>query len=132
MWEAGWQDVDDTEYEIDATWERYFGPNLRAFAGARLTNREDAENRAIAGVRYRLPGMFWSSATLDSEGDARFTFAKTLQFTSRLSAFAKVEYDTGSAWEWAAGTEYTLTKAVSLTTQYSSDYGFGGGVVLRF
>jgi hypothetical protein len=76
--------------------------------------------------------MFWSSATLDSEGDARFTFAKTLQFTSRLSAFAKVEYDTGSAWEWAAGTEYTLTKAVSLTTQYSSDYGFGGGVVLRF
>ena len=132
MWEAGWQDVDDTEYEIDATWERYFGPNFRAFAGARLTNREDAENRAIAGVRYRLPGMFWSSATLDSEGDARFTFAKTLQFTSRLSAFAKVEYDTGSEWEWAAGTEYTLTKSLSLTTQYSSDYGFGGGVVLRF
>ena len=132
MWEAGWQDMDDTEYEIDAIWERYFSPNLRAFAGARLTNLEDAENRAIAGVRYRLPGMFWSSATIDSEGDARFTIAKTLQLTSRLSAFAKVDYDTGSEWEWGAGAEYTLTKTLSLTTQYNSDYGFGGGVVLRF
>ena len=132
IWEAGWQDVDDTEYEIDATWERYFGPNFRAFAGARLTNSDDAKNRAIAGVRYRLPWMFWTTATLDSEGDARFTLAKSLQLTRRLMAFAKVEYDTGTAWEWAAGAEYTLTKTLSLTTQYSSDYGFGGGVVLRF
>ena len=75
--------------------------------------------------------MFWSSATLDSDGDARFTLAKTLQLTSRLSAFAKVDYDTGTAWDWTVGAEYTLTKTLSLTTQYSSDYGFGGGVVLR-
>ena len=132
MWEIGWQDVDDTEYEIDATAERWLGANFRAFAGARLTNSEDAENRAIAGVRYRLPYMVWSSLTVDSEGDARLTLAKTLQLTSRLSAFVEVEYDTGTAWEWMAGAEYTLTKALSLTTSYSSDYGFGGGVVLRF
>jgi Multicopper oxidase len=132
LWEAGWQEVDDTEYEIDATWERYLGPNFRAFAGARLTNSDDAENRAIAGVRYRLPGMFWSAVTVDSEGDARFTLTKTLQLTGRLIGFAKAEYDTGTEWEWSAGAEYTLSKAFSLTTQYSSDYGFGGGVIVRF
>ena len=132
IWEAGWQDVEDTEYEIDATWERYLGPNFRAFAGARLTNDEDAQDRAIAGIRYRLPGMIWSAVTIDSEGDARISLSKTLQLTSRLSAFAGVEYDTGTEWEWTAGAEYTLTKALSLTTQYSSDYGFGGGVAVRF
>ena len=132
MWEVGWQDVEDTEYEIDATAERWLGPNFRAFAGARLTNSEDAENRAIAGVRYRLPYMIWSSLTLDSEGDARLALAKSLQLTSRLIAFAKAEYDTGTEWEWTAGAEYTLTKALSLTTSYSSDYGFGGGLLIRF
>ena len=76
--------------------------------------------------------MFWSAVTLDSEGDARFTLSKTLQLTSRLVGFARAEYDTGTEWEWSAGAEYTLSKAFSLTTQYSSDYGFGGGVVIRF
>lgn len=132
LWEAGWERTDDTEYETDAIWERYFGPNFRAFAGARLTNAEDAGNRAIAGIRYRLPGMFWSSITLDSEGEARFVLAKTLQLTDRLMAFAKAEYDTGTGWEWTTGAEFTLTKAFSLTTQYSSDYGIGGGAVVRF
>ena len=112
--------------------ERWPGAHFRAFAGARLTNSDDAENRAIAGVRYRLPYMVWSSLTLDSAGEARLTLAKTLQLTSLLSAFAKVEYDTGTEWKWTTGAGYTLTKALSLTTSYSSDYGFSGGVALRF
>ncbi len=132
MWEVGWQGVDDPEYEIDATAERWLGPNFRAFAGARLTNSEDSENRAIAGVRYRLPYMIWSSHTIDSEGEARFALAKSLQLASRLMAFAQAEYDTGTGWEWTAGAEYTLTKALSLTTSYNSDYGFGGGLLIRF
>jgi len=132
LWEAGWQNTDSTEYEIDATWERYLGPDLRAFAGARFTNIDDANNRAIAGLRYRLPGMFWSTALIDSGGDARLSLTKTLQLTSRLAAFGKVDYDTGSQWEWSAGAEYVLTKSLSLIGQYSSDYGVGGGVNLRF
>jgi FtsP/CotA-like multicopper oxidase with cupredoxin domain len=132
MWEAGWQNTDTTEYETDATWERWLGPDFRAFVGARFTNIEDANHRAIAGLRYRLPGMFWSTALIDSEGDARLSLTKTLQLTSRLAAFGKVDYDTGSQWEWSAGAEYVLTKSLSLVGQYSSDYGLGGGVNLRF
>lgn len=132
LWEAGWQEVDDAEYEIDAIGDRYLGPHLRAFAGLRLTNMDEADHRAIAGLRYRLPGMFWSSVTLDSEGDARFSLTKTLQLTSRLAAFAEVEYDTGTDWEWTAGAEYILSKSFSLITQYHSEFGFGGGVTVRF
>jgi hypothetical protein len=124
--------VDDAEYEIDVLYQRYFNPNLQAFVGARLTNNEDAENRAIAGLNYRLPLLVWASAGIDSEGDARFTLAKRFQVTSRLGVFGEVQYDTGTEWEWTAGADYTLTKSLSLTTQYHSDYGFGGGVLIRF
>lgn len=132
LWEAGWGEVEETEYEIDAVLERYFTPNFRAFAGARLTNDADPDLRAIAGVRYRLPYLIHASATLDSAGDARLGLTKFLQLTPRLSAFGKVEFDTATEWEWAAGAEYVLTKMLSLTAEYHSDFGMGGGVVIRF
>jgi Multicopper oxidase len=132
MWEAGWQNTDRTEYEIDATWERYLGPDMRAFAGARHTRMDETDTLAIAGLRYRLPGMFWAMAQVDSAGAARLTLTKTLPLTSRLAASAKVEYDTRHQWEWIAGAEYTLTKSLSLATHYHSEYGAGGGLMIRF
>jgi len=93
-WEVGWEGVDDTEYEVDALYQRYFNPNFQAFAGARLTNDGDAENRAVAGINYRLPLMLWAAASIDSEGDARLTLSKRLQLTPRLGLFGRVEYDT--------------------------------------
>ncbi len=32
-WEVGWQDVEDSQYEIDALYQHYFNPNFQAFAG---------------------------------------------------------------------------------------------------
>lgn len=131
-WEVGWEGVDKPEYEVDALYQRYFNLNFQAFAGARFTNQEEAENRALAGFNYRLPLMAWLNATIDSEGDGRFTLSKTFRFTSRLSAWGEVFYDTGSKWEWTAGADWTLNRHASLITQYHSDYGLGAGVLLRF
>ncbi len=133
-WEAGWQHTDATAYQIDATWEHYLGPNGRAFAGARLerSDEDGRDLRALAGFRYRLPYLLWASLSLDSAADARFALAKNLQLSPRLSAFAKAEFDTATSWAWAAGLEYTLSESLSLASQYSSDYGLGGGLVLRF
>jgi len=131
-WEVGWQGVDKTQYEVDALYQRYFNPNFQAFAGARLTNDPDANDRAVMGFNYRLPLMVWSSVSLDSEGDARITLAKRFQLTSRLGVFGRVEYDTGTRWEWTAGADYTLTRHASLITQYHSEFGLGAGVLIRF
>lgn len=131
-WEIGWGNVDDTQYEVDAVYQRYFNADLQAFLGARLTNDEDAENRAILGFNYRMPLLVWASVSLDSEGDARITMAKRLQLTSRLSVFGRVEYDTNTEWEWTAGAEYTLSKPLSLILQHHSDYGLGAGLSVRF
>ena len=131
-WEVGWEGVDDTEYEVDALYQRYFNPNFQALAGARLTNDADAENRAVAGINYRLPLMLWAAASIDSEGDARLTLSKRLQLTPRLGLFGRVEYDTNTQYEWTTGADFTLTRRTSLITQYHSQFGFGAGVLIRF
>jgi hypothetical protein len=97
-----------------------------------LTHEEESDTRAVAGFNYRLPLRIQSSVSVDSEGDARFALAHEVALTSRLSAFGRVEYDTGTEWEWAAGASFTLTKAVSITSQFHSDYGLGAGLTLRF
>ena len=131
-WEVGWEGVDNPQYEIDAIYQRYFNPNFQAFAGYRFTNDEDAKDRAIAGINYRLPLMVWLNLSLDSEGDARLTLAKRIQLTPRLGLFGDVFYDTGTQFEWSAGVDYTLTPHTSLTASYHSDYGLGAGVLIRF
>lgn len=135
-WDIGHKDDSDGEhsalYEIDATWSRYFNPNFSSLVGGRFTNEEDAENRAIAGFRYRMPGFVRSTFTLDSEGDARLELSKTFQITDRFSLFGGVEYDTGSNWQAIIGAEYILMRNFSAVTSYDSDHGFGAGVGFRF
>ncbi len=130
-WEVGYPD-DDTDYEIDLGWRRYFNPNFSTILGWRMTNEEDFEDRIFAGVEYRLPYLILSSLEVDSEGDVRVGLNKRLQLTDRVNLFTEIQYDTGSQWEWSAGTEVLLNKPFSLITQYHSEYGFGGGFRFRF
>ncbi len=125
-WEVGRQRVDAPQYEIDLLYQRYFNMNFRAFAGYRLTNDDAAKDRGLLGFNYRLPLMVWANVRLDTEGDARFTLAKRLQFTPRLGVWGEAFYDTGTRWEWTAGADYTLTLS------YQSDYGLGAGLLFRF
>jgi hypothetical protein len=131
-WEVGWERVDNPEYEIDLLYQRYFNPNLQAFAGYRLTNDADAKDRFFGGVNYRLPLMVWANVSLDSEGDARLQLSKRLQITPRLGVWGEIFYDTGTQWEWSAGADYFLTRHASLTASYHSDFGLGAGVLIRF
>lgn len=130
VWEAGYRDEDT--YEIDLGWKRYFNPNFSTALGWKFTNHHGEEDRAFAGVEYRLPYLVASSAQIDSEGDLRLGLAKSLQITDRINAFTEVQYDTGSEWEWSIGASYLLNKQFSLITQYHSDHGFGGGLEFRF
>jgi hypothetical protein len=131
-WETGWQETDGSEFEADVLYQRYFNPNLQAFAGARFTDDPERDNRAVAGLRYRLPLLAWASVDVGSDGEARFSLAKRFQVTPRLGVFGRFEYDTEGGEEWAAGADVTLAKPVSFTVQHHSDYGFGAGLTIRF
>lgn len=120
------------DYEVDATYSRYFNQNLSVFGGFRFTNDEGAEHRGIAGLTYRLPYLLQSEIAIDSRGDIRLRLGKIFQITDRLSVFGEGEYDTRSDFEWRTGLEYWLTKRFSLISEYHSEHGIGGGIAFRF
>lgn len=132
MWEIGWERVEETEYEIDATYSHYFNPRWTAFAGYRLTNMMGGADSVIAGASYRLPYMVDVTATFQSDGEARLAIAKMLQLTSRVGVMARAEHDTAQDFSWMTGITYTLTKQFSLIGSYDSDYGPGAGISFRF
>lgn len=129
-WDYGFDNHD--EYEIDLAWRHYFNPNVSSVTGYRWTNEHGLKDRAFAGVEYRLPFMVYSTATIDSEGDARFRLDKTLQLTGRLSVSPSVQYDTGNYWEYGVTADYMLNAEFSLTAGYESAHGIGVGIKFRF
>jgi hypothetical protein len=133
-WEAGWQNVDDTEWEAILTWDRYINRFFTVFAGANLLGERDDldEARAVAGFRYLLPLNFESRLWADSDGGARIALEKEFELTPRIALYGEAEYDTHDQWEGIVGLSYTVSKRFSLIGQWHSDFGFGGGVQIRF
>jgi FtsP/CotA-like multicopper oxidase with cupredoxin domain len=135
-WDAGYghrtHHEHDVEYESDAYWEHFFDEDLSGAVGARFTNEEHANDRAFAGVSYRLPLLARARFEIDTRGDARVGLAKEFQITDRLALSLSGHYDTGTHAEGRAGLEYTLGKAWSLAAEAHSDHGVGVGIVFRF
>jgi CopA family copper-resistance protein len=133
-WEVGWQEVDDTEWEGIFTYDRYINRFFTIFAGADLLGERDEldETRGVFGFRYLLPLNLESRVWIDSDGGARFNLGKTFELTPRLALFGEAQYDTHDKWEGSAGLAYMVHKYFSLVGQWHSDYGFGGGLQIRF
>jgi len=134
QWEAGWQEVDKTEWEGILTWDRYLNRFLSLFAGADFEGVEGTMEkvRGIAGLRYRLPLDIGCRAWVDTDAGGRIALGKHLELTPRLGLVGHVEYDTHHDWEGRVGLSYLLDRHVSLIGQWHSEYGWGAGVGIRF
>jgi FtsP/CotA-like multicopper oxidase with cupredoxin domain len=130
-WEVGWGHVEETEWEVLLTWDRYINRFFTVFAGADIGDAIE-DHRVVAGLRYLLPFMLETRAFIGSDGDARATFSRKFELMPRLSVDGLVQYDTDSYWEYIGGLSYTLSKDVSLRAQWHSDYRWGGGLQIRF
>ncbi len=133
-WEAGWQGVDETEWEGILTWDRYRNSFLSFFAGAYVDGAEGTvENvHGIAGFRYNLPLDIDFSIWVDTDAAVRIALDKHLELTPRVRLFSHVEYDTHDSWEGRVGLAYVLNRYVTLAGQWHSQFGWGGGVAFRF
>lgn len=133
-WEIGWQNVDETEWEGIFTWDRYINRFFTVFAGADLLGEGDDSDkiRGLFGFHYLLPLNLESRAWIDTDGGARLNLDKSFELTPRLALLGDAQYDTHDKWEGMAGLSYTVNKVFSLIFKWHSDYGFGGGVQLRF
>ena len=133
-WEAGWDGVEGADWEAELTYGRYFNRFTTVFAGVYAEGNDftHEDERLIAGIRYLLPGNFQSSAWIDSDGEARIKVMRELMLTPRIGIFGDVEYDTREQWSYQAGLSYTLTKSLSATALWDSNYGVGAGFTFRF
>lgn len=133
-WEAGWQGVDDTEWETILTWDRYVNRFFKLFAGLDILGTEQASDhtRGIFGLHYLLPLNIESRLWIDTDSGARVYLEKSFQLTPRLELLGEVQYDTHEQWEGSVDLLYTLTKDISLVGKWHSDFSWGGGVQVRF
>jgi hypothetical protein len=133
-WEAGWQQVDKTDWEGIVTAGWYLNRFTSFFAGVdALGEGWDTEDlRGILGLKYLLPLNLESSLWMDTEAGGRFLLEKELALTPRLGLHGEVEYDTHDQWEGSVGLHYQLTKKAGLIGRWHSEYGFGGGLSLAF
>jgi len=127
-WEVGWQNVDETELEGIFTYSRYINRFASVFVGANSMGEKDNldKTRGILGIHYLLPLNIESRAWVDTDSGARFYLDKEFELTPRLMLFGEVKYDTHDFWEGASGLEYMVTRNVSLTARWHSEFQWGG------
>lgn len=133
-WETGWAKIEDTESEGILTYDRSINRFFSVFAGADLLAEGDDidKTRGVAGFHYLLPLNLESRVWGDTDGGARFSLGKSFELTPRLTLFGDAEYDTHTKWEGKAGLSYMISNNFSLTGQWHSDFGVGGGLQFRF
>lgn len=132
-WEVGWGDIPVTEWEADVAWDRYVNRFLTLFAGGNFLGADDEieDSRAVVGLQYLLPlSIAWRS-WIASDGTARTAFEKELMLLPRVGIAGEAEYDTDLQWEGSVAAAYIINQPVSLAVRWHSEFGWGGGVVLR-
>jgi CopA family copper-resistance protein len=130
-WQSRLGNGRDTNYELGIDYDRFITSNLSTFASYEWSTGIN-RNRAMFGTRYLLPFLIQSQASVDTDGDFRFTVSKVFPITARFFLFGRAQYDTKARWETTAGAEYFLHKNLSLVGQYHNQYGWGAGVGFRF
>ncbi|MEN8142772.1 MAG: multicopper oxidase domain-containing protein [Thermodesulfobacteriota bacterium] len=129
-WEAGWQEVEEEEWEAIATAGWYLNRFTSLFIGGRSEGirSEEHESVGLIGLSYLLPLNIETTGWFDSEDESRIIFEKELELTPRIALQGEAEYDSLEKWEGAVGLMYKLTRHLSLEGKWHSEFGFGGGL----
>ena len=130
-WQSRIGNGSKTQYEIGIDYDRFINSNLSTFASYEWSTGIN-RNRGMFGTRYLLPFLIQSQASVDTDGDFRFTVSKVFPITARFSLFGRAQYDTKAIWETTVGAAYLVHKNLSLVGQYHNQYGWGAGVGFRF
>jgi hypothetical protein len=132
-WEMGWGRTHNrTQYETDVLYERYVNQNFGTFGGFRLSNTVPDGNRPVLGAWYRLPYLVTATGSVDGNGALRLGLSKELQITPRFLVNLRGRYDASQRWEETVIASYTLTKSISASAAYHTQYGLGAGLTFHF
>ncbi|QDP84898.1 copper oxidase [Chryseobacterium sp. SNU WT5] len=103
-------------HDLAKTW---FGQNVMP----------ENENVAIAGIRYILPFLVTADANVDNNGKVRLELSRErIKISPRIRGSFAVNSDK----EFDFGLKYIVQKWVSISTNYDSEFGFGGGLTFMY
>ncbi len=129
-WEWDW--INDQEYDISVTYNRYFNRLFQVFTGVNSTNDDGPTLvEGIFGLRALLPFNLDSSVWISTDGRFRASGGRSINVTDRFFIFGEAEYDSVVDEEWTVGGGFTVNKYVSLLVQQHSEYGTGAGLMVR-
>ncbi len=132
-WQAGWQEVNDVEWEVIPTYDHYINRFSTVFLGADFEGAQDlGRNVGVLGVRYLLPLNIESRSWIDTDVGFQFALGKSFDLTPTLMPYGEFEFDTEERWEIRSGLRYMLSRDTSLVGQWHNEFGWGGGVEVRF
>ncbi|AHF16980.1 multicopper oxidase family protein [Niabella soli] len=143
-WKLGYNAVNG--HELEATFGRYLGSMqwARPYVGVEWRYKKDDHPEKnmfgqtfyhdgkiaySAGIAYTLPMLVVLRAQVDTRGIFRLVLNREdIPLTSRLrGAFS---FDTQK--EYMGGLRYIVTRHLSVAANYTTNYGFGGGVVVTY
>lgn len=129
-WDAGLKHA--AGHEAELTYQRSLGTRLGVFAGYRFDSMDGGVDGLLAGVGYRLPYFVEARLSQQSGGETRLGLMKSLALTDRLGLDLTVQRGRLTGTATSAHLRYLLDKETSLTAGWSSDFGLGAGLTLRF
>lgn len=132
-------------FESETHFARYIGKQqfLKIFIGSdvRMLNESthqnndttlySSENRMVAtcGFQYLLPFFLETELRIDNTGHVRFQIARNdLALSSRLRFDAMWNTDN----EFELGFHYIVAKRFSISANYDSHFGMGGGIIFTY
>lgn len=119
-------------HEREATYARYLGPRLALVAGYRTDTSPGGLDGAFAGATWRLPYFFELTLTQQAGGETRAELLKSLRLSDRFSLDLSARHGRKTDTFLSADLRLLVTRNLSLTAGYSSDFGAGLGLVTRF
>ncbi len=94
-----------------------------------MSNYLEKREVAVIGIQYMLPFFLQTELRVDNTGRVRFQVSRQgLALTSRLRLEGMVNTDK----EYEIGLHYIITKRISVSANYDSDFGIGGGITFTY
>ncbi len=123
----------DKGYDTDLLYKRNFSRFLDGYIGANLEREDQHERResnGVIGLHYMLPLLIEADLRLDSDDEISLELKSGLQLAPRLMLEWQYKFQDDD--EYRAGLSWEVSKTLSVTTLYDSDFKGGAGLKFMF
>lgn len=141
----------DQNAEVEVNYNRYLNDWVRVYAGVNTeTSTPDSFDTfntvGLVGVKYFTPYRFNVDVSMDHQLRPRIRLDRELLLFPRLFIEGEYEYRADFGWvndlennnsyegetQWLVGASYILSRNFSIQGNYNNQYGWGGGLLVRF